>query len=435
MSMHDSIKNAQLSMTRAKPVQTNAPYDSGPITSRYSVETALMYEKIAPYAGNVFEAKIQGLNYEDFYAWTDVLLRAAPVVDASTGDNMNPDWQRIMIIDRHIDFIPAGAYVQFNGNTWIVYNPDNVTSDIGTGVVQRCNATYNSLDWYGNVVKTPMVVAKGKVLASSPYYMEYSAIMDGYGHILMQYNEDTKDVHDNTRFILGNSAYAFYGVVNYAQEFTGDENSVHIIKSDFRVNEVLENDDLENKVADGKSFRLELDVPDSITVRNGEAMPLSAIVRRNGETVTDSESHPINVLYIPDMFDICSYYSGQVHGNSVGNATIRCTLAQNPSISSNVSVTVEEPPMNDYVGFTSTVPDSAPVFSTFPVSAAFFHEGEATNDPVKFYLSGIKPNYATIVDNGDNTADISVWVPDGVMTIHAMCNGYEATESVALEGF
>ena len=56
MSMRDAIKNAQLTMTRAVPVQTDAPYDSGPITSRFSVETALMYEKIAPYAGNVFQA-------------------------------------------------------------------------------------------------------------------------------------------------------------------------------------------------------------------------------------------------------------------------------------------------------------------------------------------------------------------------------------------
>ena len=435
MSIRDDIKNARLATTRAIPVPTNAPYDSGPITSRYSIETALMYEKIAPYAGNVFEAQIQGLDYEDFYKWSDCLIRSAPVVDASTGDNMNPDWQRIMIIDRHIDFLPVGAYVRFNNNVWIVYNPDNVTSDIGTGVVQRCNTTYNSLDWYGNIVRTPMVVTKGKVLASSPYYMEYSSIMDGYGHILIQYNEDTKDIHDNTRFLLGNSAYAFYGVVNYAQEFTGNDDSVHIIKSDFRVNEIIETDDRENRVADGNGFSFDIDVPASVSCLVDRNVPLRPICRRNGEVVTSTTEHPITLLYSSDDYSVASVLSGDVHGVSAGETNVHVTLKENTSITENIAVTVESATTNDYVAFIGGVPAEAPVFSSFTVHAIYFEDGEKTSDTVTFSYSGVPENAVTLTNNGDNTATIDVWTASGTLVIEASANGMSATAEVILEGF
>ena len=435
MSMRDEIKNAQLTMTRAIPVQTNAPYDSGPITSRFSVETALMYEKIAPYAGNVFQAQVQGLDYEDFYKWTDCLIRSAPVVDASTGDNMNPDWQRIMIIDRHIDFLPIGAYVKFNNNVWIVYNPDNVTSDIGTGVVQRCNTTYNTLDWYGNIVKTPMVVTKGKVLASSPYYMEYSSIMDGYGHALIQYNENTKDIHDNTRFLLGNSAYSFYGVVNYAQEFTGNDDSVHIIKTDFRVNEIIETDDRENRVADGKGFSFDIDVPSSVSCLVNGTVPLRPICRRNGEIVMDTEEHPITLLYGSDNYSIASISTGDIHGSSAGETNVHVTLKENTSIRKDVSVTVENTTTNDYVSFIGGVPSEAPVFSSFTVEAAYYEDGIKTADQVRFSYSGVPNNSITLTENGDNTATIDIWTASGTLVLEAFCGTHIATAEVVLEGF
>lgn len=435
MSMRDAIKNAQLTMTRAVPVQTDAPYDSGPITSRFSVETALMYEKIAPYAGNVFQAQVQGLDYEDFYKWTDCLIRSTPVVDASTGDNMNPDWQRIMIIDRHIDFLPIGAYVKFNNNVWIVYNPDNVTSDIGTGVIQRCNTTYNTLDWYGNIVKTPMVVTKGKVLASSPYYMEYSSIMDGYGHVLIQYNENTKDIHDNTRFLLGNSAYSFYGVVNYAQEFTGNDDSVHIIKTDFRVNEIIETDDRENRVADGNGFSFDIDVPASVSCLVGRTATLNPICRRNGKTVVSTDEHPITLSFYTDDPSVATAYDGEIHGVSSGNTNVLVMLSENTSISENVSVTVENATSDDYVAFIGGVPAEAPVFSSFTVHAAYYEDGEKTSDPVTFKYYGVPDNAVTLTDNGDNTATIEVWTASGTLVIEASANGVFATAKVVLEGF
>lgn len=435
MSIQDTIKNARLGSSSINPVKTNAPYESGPLSNHWGTEAAYAYQLLGPYAGNVFEAEIQGLDYENFYDWHKVLLRSAPVVDATTGDNMSEDWQRIFIIDRHIDFIPVGAYVRYNNNVWIVYNPDNVTQDIGTAVVQRCNTTYNTFDWYGNVVKTPMSMSKGKILASSPYYMEYSAIMDGYGHSILQYNEATKDLHDNTRVLLGNSAYSFYGVVNYAQEFTGDDNSVHIIKADLRVNEITENDDRENHVADGSSFRFMIEIGGINRMPEGETQPLAAHFFRNGEEVFNSEEHPLNVIWRSSDEGIATVDDdGLVTAVGVGECKIIAILVQNSGVQAEFSLEVEEPLQNG-LQFIGNVPDCAGVFTKFPVEAAYFENGFRTDMPVSFSISGVPENAVTITQTNANNAMVDVWTASGTMTLTASCNGSEVSVDVVLEGF
>ena len=193
-NLQNSIKNGLLTSSRLNNVVTNAPANTSPKWSKYNDEATAYYQEYAPYASNVFEAEIQGLDYNDFYAWTKVHIRSSNVINPSTGENLSTSWQDILILDRKVDFLPIGAYVKYNNNTWIVYNPDNIASPTGNGIVIRCNTTYNTLDYYGNLIKTPMFYSKGTVLASSPYYMEFSATIDGYQHVIMQLNEVTKKI-------------------------------------------------------------------------------------------------------------------------------------------------------------------------------------------------------------------------------------------------
>lgn len=435
MTIRDSIKNAYLAGNRSIPVPTNAREGSSPIATSFSVDAARMYQTIGPYAGNVFVGEIQGIGSGDFTDWTEVVLRAAPVVDATTGDNMSTDWQRILIIDRHVDYIPIGSYVHFNDNTWIVYNPENVTSDVGTAVVIRCNTMYNSLDWYGNVISTPMAVLKGKVLASSPFYMEYAAVMDGYGHAILQYNDDTKHVHDNVRFILGNSAYSFYGVVNYAREFTNDHTSVHIIKSDFRVNELLDNDDVERGVAGGRAFRFSAEIGGIEMMQLNDTQTMSVEFFRNGEQIANSTEHPLDVTWETSDKDVAIIDSyGVVTSVSAGDCTVIATLTQNPNVKAQFPLKVESP-VTDGVQFTGNIPESVPVFTMFIVEAAYFHNGERTNDPITFEITGVPDNAVTLTVIDDNSALVEVWTASGTMHLSAVHGQDAALADVVIEGF
>lgn len=409
--LQNRIKNGLLTSSRLNNVVTNAPANTSPKYSKYNDEAAAYYHEYAPYASNVFEAEIQGLDNNDFYAWTKVHLRSSNVINPSTGENLSTSWQSILILDRKVDFIPIGAYVKYNNSVWIVYNPDNIASPTGNSIVIRCNTTYNTLDYYGNIVKTPMFFAKGTVLASSPYYMELSATLDGYQHVIMQLNDVTEKITNNTRLILGKSAFGMYGVSDFPEEFTGDLDSCHIFRADLRLQETVEADDLVNRVADGKYFSFTIDLGGESVMYVGQQKTIIATARRNGKVVISTEENPITYNWHSSDESVATVdENGTIIPNGVGYCQVTCSLEQNPNVSSVFGFNVIESLYHAYVDFTTPIPEYLKVFETLTVKAGCFVDGEEAIAPVTFLLSGADEESYSYEQNG-NTLTIKTWKP------------------------
>lgn len=409
-NLQNSIKNGLLTSSRLNNVVTNAPANTSPKWSKYNDEATAYYHEYAPYASNVFEAEIQGLDYNNFYAWTKVHIRSSNVINPSTGENLSTSWQDILILDRKVDFLPIGAYVKYNNNTWIVYNPDNIASPTGNGIVIRCNTTYNTLDYYGNLIKTPMFYAKGTVLASSPYYMEYSATIDGYQHVIMQLNEVTKKITNNTRIILGKSAFGMYGVSDFPEEFTGDPNSCHIFRADLRLQETIEADDLVNHVADGKHFKFNIHIGASDTMRQGGTQKLTVDAYRNNIEVQSSEDTPLTYLWSSSDENVATVdEDGIVTAIGEGYCQITCTLKENPNVTDacGINVLVSSEP---YIDFTSPVPDKVKAYTTFEITAAYYENGQPTDNIVEWTLRGADEDAYSYTVSG-NTVTITTYAP------------------------
>lgn len=409
-NLQNSIKNGLLTSSRLNNVVTNAPANTSPKWSKYNDEATAYYHEYAPYASNVFEAEIQGLDYNNFYAWTKVHIRSSNVINPSTGENLSTSWQDILILDREVDFLPIGAYVKYNNNTWIVYNPDNIASPTGNGIVIRCNTTYNTLDYYGNLIKTPMFYAKGTVLASSPYYMEFSATLDGYQHVIMQLNEVTEKITNNTRIILGKSAFGMYGVSDFPEEFTGDPNSCHIFRADLRLQETVEADDLVNHVADGKYFKFNIHIGASDTMREGGTQQLTVDAYRKNEKVQSTEDAPLTYLWSSSDESVATVdEDGIVTAIGEGYCQITCTLKENPNVTDacGINVLVSSEP---YIDFTSPVPDKVKAYTTFEIAAAYYENGQPTDNIVEWTLRGADENAYSYTVSG-NTVTITTYAP------------------------
>ena len=430
-----NIKNGKLTSSRLNPVVTNAPTGTTPIHSKYNDETAAYYDTYAPYADNVFDAEMQGLDYSDFYKWTKVRIRSSNVINPSTGENLSIAWQSILILDRTVDFVPIGAYVRYNNATWIVYNPDNIASPTGNTIVIRCNTTYNTLDYYGNIVKTPMFFAKGTVLASSPYYMELSATLDGYQHVIMQLNDVTEKITNNTRIILGKSAFGMYGVSDFPEEFTGDLDSCHIFRADLRLQETVEADDLVNRVADGKYFSFVLDVGGSNVMYINEAQMLAVSARRNGETVMSTEENPITYVWTSSDESVATVDEyGVVTPVSIGYCQITCSIQQNPNITSAFGFNVVEREAQTYIDFITPIPDEIRSFETLNIEAAYYEDGQQTQDAIEYTLSRANENSYSYAVNG-NVLTIQTYQPsDAPLEITASCNGYSTVKNIRITG-
>lgn len=434
-NLQNNIKNGLLTASRLNNVVTNSPANTSPKYSKYNDEATAYYHEYAPYASNVFEAEIQGLDYSDFYKWTKVHLRSSNVINPSTGENLSTSWQSILILDRKVDFIPIGAYVKYNNSIWIVYNPDNIASPTGNTIVIRCNTTYNTLDYYGNLVKTPMFYAKGTVLASSPYYMELSATLDGYQHVIMQLNEVTEKITNNTRIILGKSAFGMYGVSDFPEEFTGDPNSCHIFRADLRLQETIEADDLVNHVADAKYFSFTLDIGGNNTMIVGEPQTLSITARRNGDIVQSTTENPITYVWTSSDETIATVDEyGVVTPVSVGSCVITCSIQQNTAITSTFSFSVEERAEQSYVDFVTPIPQELRAFDSVEIEAVYYENGSATDERIAYSLTNADEDSYSF-DRIGNVLTINAWYPsDKPLIIWASCNGYETSASITIVG-
>lgn len=429
MSLHDAIKNGIISSRTAQPYG-NRVRGASPHPSTWAEDTAKYYATVGLHASNVFDGLVQGINQDDWYAWTPVKLRASLLVEPTTGDELSSTWQKIVILDKNINYLSNGAYVRFNNSTWIVFNPENVAQEIGVAVVAKCTTTYNNYDWYGNLVKTPMYFAKGMMLASEPFFQEYSILPDGYNHAILQLNEATKGIINNTRIILGKSAFVVSGLVDFAREFTDDEDSVHVLRTDIRATETMPADDLINHVAEGDNFDVQIIVSGLDRVTEGMTSALTATMQRNGVLTEATEEHPITYTWESSNESIATVdANGIVTAVSEGTCTIRATLVQNTNVHTNFAITVEGLIIQDYVAFVTAVPETMFAYDTLVLKASYFENGIETEDSVSFFVSG-----ASCTADG-NELTIHASSTGTTITVTATAHDVSATRTIEVEGF
>ena len=425
------IKNGRLSDSGRIITGSNAPAGSRAIQKNiWANATATFYETVGKYATNVFDAEIQGLDYDNFYAWRKVKIRSAIISDPTTGNELTPNWQKIVVLDKDIDFIPAGAYVKYNNAIWLVFNPDTVASEIATAIVQRCNATFNVYDYYGNIVQIPLVYTKSMTLSAEPFYHQYNIMPDGYEHVLMQYNKYTKEFVNNTRIILGKSAFVLTGIVDFAEDFTGNENSIHMLRADVRATDTVENDDIPNKIADAKGFTFELNIGGNKEMSVGETEPLSSEVVKNGEVLLPTEEYPLTLYYEssdPEIIQVNS--DGTITAVAEGECDISVKLKENPDKVAKLTISVTEATEADYISFTSVVPETIVAYDTVTLKAVFYEDGIATEEPIVFAIKGasyIATNNTVMIQAMGAGQDIVLTAMHGNVskTIHIKVNGF-----------
>lgn len=372
----------------AKP--SNRGTNDGSLQHQYfQSETAAYTQEMGPYASNVYAADCQGLNPDSFYDWRKVKLRSIRAAQAQTGETMPDDWQRIYLIDpANFTYIPQGAMLKYADNTWIVYKGKNMEAILGAAIVRRCNAVINVLDWYGNVVTVPMSYAKMGTLGNATHATENTITSKNYMACICQLNEYSRAFTENTRIILGNTAYAMRGLDNFTREFTDDPDSVHLLTFTIERVEVQPFDNVELGVADYGGFSWDISIDWNNSMRVGMTQQLNVSSRRNNEQVGWSEEHPVSYIYESSDEDVLAVdENGLVTAVGEGNAVITVSLEQNPSIKERVLINV--PAWRDaYVAFTSTIPEKLHEYDSIIVTAAYFENGVATNNEITVTFTG-----------------------------------------------
>lgn len=374
----------------------------------------------AQYASNYFAARVQGVIPGKFEDIRGAYIRTMDVVEQTTGGNMPNDWQLVYFQDPTIRGLFTGAKLWYGGNTWIATSPFNMANSTANSVIRRCNAVWNHLDYYGNVLSEPFVWSKGPAQATANEYLDYSVIPNNYQKCVMQLNESTKELAINRRMILGSSAFEVRGVVDFICDFSDVMNPdgtkeqrttsepCHILFFDLQYQQPLEIDDMEREIAGGKAFSWVINAAYEKEMPVGGTQAIIATSLRNGEA--PDGTHEVTYSYASSDENVATVgEDGVIHAISPGTAQITIALDQNRAITTVIEVTVTDSGILPTFQFSPALPESLSQLQGFATTVQVMRQGQAMNTNITMSHSG-PPSWAYSAElDGNGQLTVQNW--------------------------
>ena len=420
-----------------QPVKTNNPPQYADRQRQFfDPETRAFTKLTARYASDFMEARVQGLQ-GDPGEWGTYRLRFADVVRPSAAIQRHfDDYKQYLFESPLVEYVQPGTKIETMGSTWLVINPQNVSGASGTGLCRRCNAVWNYLDYYGNVVSEPIIAENERANANDSDAQASMLISKGYFNIICQYNEATRQIDTNTRFILGTGAYRVTGYSDFETEFTGDYSTVRLLSFTARYEEPnMAIDDMENHVAGGKTFSWDVAIEGQSSLGVGMTAQFSAHSVRNGIPVASAEENPIGYIWTSSDESVATVdENGLVTALTEGETTITAVLEQNPDYSMSAVLAVTE--AEDGVFFTGTVPETLGAYETVTLTAAYFEDGTETDEALTWDFGGAAPlSFAAEVAEDGKSAELTGYGYSAApLTVRVSRGAYSAEEQITLEG-
>lgn len=430
-----------VSHPRVTSVHTNTPKQYADRQYQYTADRRTLYDEARDYLATDFvRARVQGLDPDDFYAWTETEIRLSDVSTQSVTafDSKEYDnFKEILFRSRAIDYIPVGAYVETMGSVWMVVNPGNMSSPTTNAVIARCRAHWTFYDAYGNIRWEPLVIDRRTMLSNRNESPENLVLMEGYFNVKCQKNANTVKLRDNQRLILGSYAYHITGYTDFFEEFTGDDESAHVINFTVRREEPEEHDDLENYIADGLTLSWGASFAGAASsVGIGQDVRFEPQMLLNGARVPPGDDLPQTWVYASSDEGIASVDAeGVVRGVSGGAAEITATLQQNPALVVRAGIHVEA--AADSVRFGGAVPPVLRQYDTILITASYYAGNEETEEPLEWTFSGPEASEyeAAVSEDGREALITCLSASAEKLRVRTAYQNHSATAEIILEGY
>lgn len=446
MSVQDNIKISLLSGGGyAAGPQKNTPPQYRDRQKQYLGEvTELFNAEYAKYASDYMTGTLEYFGQAGAAVQTDVTFRFANVVRPTAAiQRYFDDYKSVLFDQLSMDYVQPGAKLTTNGSVWLAYNPDNISSVAPNSIFRRCNAVWNHLDFYGNVVSEPIIVEPERANASTPDAQNSQMVSRGYYNVVCQYNDFTRQIDDNTRLVLGSKTYEVTGYGDFSTEFTGDYNSLRLLKFTIRVEtKNRETDDMANHIAGGKTFSWNFytDGPEKLYAGTGTKY-YRVITKRNGTLITSTAAHPFQYQFEIDDPELAQITPSGTDGVLItplqaGTVNLVATLAQNSRYVSDTEIEIEAP--HSGVSFVNASPPTAlEPFQTVTLEAWKYNSNGSveTGAVINYTASGAQEGSYSMTVSSNKASVTCYGYSETPLTVTAECQGFTDTVTIWLEGY
>ncbi len=284
-------------------------------------------------------------NYTEYECWVDT------VSDISVNTNKSIN-NFISVLFKDCDHILNHRGQKYlykldgvNESTFLCYDRMNELSQTADTKLIMCNNRIKAIDKStGEIWEEPVYVGFD-FSSTNEQINKKGTISNGRLVCMAQYNNNTKKIKTNQRFILSHkTAFSVEQLNLFNLENTNDSEPT-MLMMDIKWSTVIPTDDLVNNLASVGVDEYTIDiVQDNIEQVKGYKGQLSALVKLNGQTITDKtvvwkSSNPTSI-----SIDKNGNY--ELLGDVGTNSIITCELSDNADISDSISIKI----VSNYLG-------------------------------------------------------------------------------------
>ena len=234
------------------------------------------------YANNYYEIEMESSNGSNNFIPLGVRIDRA--TSMTTGMKLSDDYKKL-IFQSNLGVI-LGRKFSFSNNTWLTTDNSTLLTNSSSCVVRRCNNVIRYLD--------------GENYDSEPCVIDYNASSNNLEirtdiilpskniKVYTQYNDITKQIEINQRFIFGSQVFKVIGFEDYNRLITEEKTSVGLMTIIMELDAKSEEDDFVN------------DIAVSGLVLNHTAQAMAAVAEIQQEAVNQEE----DLVISPEDFEI-----------------------------------------------------------------------------------------------------------------------------------
>lgn len=270
--------------------------------------------------------------YHDIEVWMDY------VVGLGNRGTTNGDDFRQLIFQDIYHPVMRGLYYQFDGNYWLTYFTDEVSSLSKDAGVRRCNNVLKVRDESdGSIFKIPCVVDYDM---SSPgnQVSKYIVTPNNHATVLVQGNVDTIRLFTlNTRFIISGRPFKLLGYQNTLMD-ESISNYPTLLYLDLYLDEIHAEDDLVNGIADNGEVNYSVEInAEDMELLVGSEGKLTASVLFNGKEV---DRHLVWSSSNNNIVVVDNNGNYKIVGKDGASCLIRVELENNANVFDTIRMTV-----------------------------------------------------------------------------------------------
>ena len=232
-----------------------------------------------------------------------------------------------------------------NESTFLCYDRMNELSRTADTKLVMCNNRIKAIDkTTGGIWEEPVYVGFN-FSSTNEQINKKGTIANGRLVCIAQYNDNTKKIKPNQRFILSHKTAFIVEQLNLFNLENTNDSEPTMLTMDIKWSTVIPTDDLVNNLASVGVDEHTIDIiQDNIEQAKGYEGQLSALVKLNGQTMTDKtvvwkSSNPTSI-------SIDSNGNYELLGNVGDSSVITCALSDNADISDSISIKI----VSDYLG-------------------------------------------------------------------------------------